>query len=148
MAATKTKKADPPQAQVEVDPVTQPFVDFWQSYFQQTEQATRAVFQQFNGNTDLDSWKRQWLEALSRSMDAYMRSPAFLAAMKHNLDTATQTKAHTNDVALEVARNTGVPTASDISGLFERLHSVEDTILSRLNEFQERLDKIDGKLKD
>jgi hypothetical protein len=74
-------------------------------------------------------------------MDAYMRSPAFLQAMKQNTDLMIKTKQRTDDMTAEIARNANIPTAGDISGLFERLHSVEETIL-------QRLDRIEGRLKD
>jgi hypothetical protein len=36
--------------------------------------------------------------------------------------------------------------ASDISGLFERLHSVEEVILSRLGRIEERLQTIEERV--
>ena len=37
-------------------------------------------------------------------------------------------KQQTDDLAAEIARNANIPTATDISGLFERLRSIEETI--------------------
>ena len=87
----------------------------------------------------MKSWQRRWFDAVSKSMDAYMRSPVFLQAMKQNTDAAIKIKQQADDLATEIARNANIPTASDISGLFERLHSVEEVILSRLGRIDERL---------
>ena len=58
-----------------------------------------------------------------------MRSPAFLEAMQRNLKAMTDLKSMQDQVVQDMARHVGVPLASDIHGLFERLHSVEQTIL-------------------
>jgi hypothetical protein len=79
-------------------------------------------------------------------MDAYMRTPMFLQSMKHSSDTAVKVKRQADDWANEIARNANIPTTSDISGLFERLHSVEESILSRLGRIEERLGTIEDKI--
>jgi hypothetical protein len=59
------------------------------------------------------------------------------------MDSINQTKMRLDDVAMEVARNANLPMASDISGLFERLHSVEEAILRRIGHVEERLTVIE-----
>jgi hypothetical protein len=76
-------------------------------------------------------------------MDAYLRSPAFLQSMKQNTDSAVKVKRQFDDLASEIARNANIPTAGDISGLFERLHSIEEVILGRLGRIEERLQAIE-----
>jgi hypothetical protein len=80
-------------------------------------------------------------------MDAYMRSPAFLQLMRQNTDLLVKAKVQADDLAAEFARNANIPTASDISGLFERLHSVEEVILSRLTRIEERLSTIEKQVR-
>lgn len=125
------------------DPIVQPFVDFWANYFSKANDATRDLLDGIHGASDLKPWQRSWMGAVSKSMDAYMRSPSFLQAMKQNTDLLIKTKQQTNDLAAEFARNAGIPTAADISGLFERLHSAEETILGRLNGIENRLVQIE-----
>ena len=72
-------------------------------------------------------------------MDAYMRSPVFLQTMKQNTDLLVKAKRQADDLATEIARNANIPTAGDISGLFERLHSVEEVILTRLGRIEDKL---------
>ena len=83
---------------------------------------------------------------LGRSLDAYMRSPAFLEAMQRNLKVMTDVKSLQDQVVQDVARHIGIPLASDIYGLFERLHSVEQTILKQLKAIDGRLTAIESKL--
>jgi hypothetical protein len=125
------------------DPVIQPFADFWSGYIKQANDTSREFLEGINGNADLKTWQRRWYDAVSKSIDAYMRSPMFLAAMKQNTDALIKAKQQADDLATEFARNANIPTAGDISGLFERLHSVEETVLRRLASIDERLATIE-----
>jgi hypothetical protein len=131
---------------VAFDPVVQPFVDFWSGYIHQANDTTRELLEGINGNADVKTWQRNWYDAVSKSMDAYMRSPMFLQAMKQNTDTMIKAKLQADDLATEFARNANIPTAGDISGLFERLHSVEEVILNRLERIEERLGAIEQQI--
>lgn len=127
-----------------VNPMVQPFVDFWSSYIQQANESTRQWLEGLDDSADVKSWQRRWSEAVNKSMDAYLRSPAFLHAMRENTDRMIQVKRQTDDLAAEIARNANIPTASDISGLFERLHTIEEVILERLVQIEERLKAIES----
>jgi hypothetical protein len=135
--------SDERESSTKVDPIVQPFVDFWSSYIKQANDSTREMLEGINGHADVKTWQRRWFDAVSKSMDAYMRSPSFLQAMKQNADLIVKTKRQADDMATEFARNANIPTAGDISGLFERLHSVEETILRRLERIDERLATIE-----
>ena len=127
------------------DAVLQPFADFWSSYVKQADETTREYLDGLDGSEEVKTWQRRWFDAVSKSLDAYLRSPAFLQAMKHNTELAIKTKRQADDFVAEAARNMNIPTATDISGLFERLHSVEEVILTRLARIDERLQKIEQK---
>lgn len=128
------------------DPMVQPFVDFWSSYIRQANDTTKAVLEGFDDGADVKTWQQRWFEAVSKSMDVYLRSPAFLHAMKQNTDAVIKTKRQADDLTAEVARNANIPTASDISGLFERLHSIEDAILGRLEHIEKRLSTMEKQM--
>lgn len=126
-----------------MDPTIQPLVEFWSGYIAQANDATRQLVEGFPAGAGVKTWQRRWFTAVSRSMDAYLRSPSFLKAMRENTELIVKTKMQANDMAAEVARNANIPTTSDISGLFERLHSVEDVILRHLQQIEERLTTIE-----
>lgn len=128
------------------DPVVKPFVDFWSDYAKQANDVTREFLDGIDDSTDVKSWQRRWFDTVAKSMDAYMRSPAFLQSIKHNTDTVIKVKRQADDLATEIARNANIPTAGDISGLFERLHSVEEVILSRLGRIEDRLQVIEEQI--
>lgn len=125
-----------------LDAVVQPYVNFWSDYIRQTNDVTRELLEGINGNSDAKSWQRRWFSVVSESMDAFLRSPVFLQAMKQNTDMAIKAKQQADDLGAEFARNANIPTANDISGLFERLHSVEEGIVVRLGRIEQRLDEL------
>ena len=129
-------------ASVDADPIVQPYMDFWTGYFNQAAESAQKMFQSAIGGADPRAAQRRWLEAVDRSLDAYMRSPTFLNAMKQNIEFVTKAKLQMDDLNKEFARNANIPTAADIGGLYERLRSVEDMILSRLGEIDERLEVV------
>ena len=81
-----------------------------------------------------------------KSIDGYLRSPAFLEVLQRNLKAMTDLKAFQDQIVQDTARNIGLPLANDIYGLFERLHSVEHAIIGRLKAIEGRLADIEAKL--
>lgn len=122
-----------------LDEVMQPFADLWTNYIEQANENTRKMLEAVNQSSDPKVWRRRWLEAATKSLDTYMRSPAFLEAMRHNMDSLTKAKTQFEDARQETARQLGIPTTEDISGLFERMHSVEESVIQRLERIEQKL---------
>ena len=127
------------------DPAS-PFAGLWAGYLERADAQGKAMLDCFQALGDPQQLQKRWLEALSRSIDSSMRSPAFLEALQRNLKAMTDLKAFQDQIVQDTARNIGLPLASDIYGLFERLHSVEHTILARLEAIEGRLATIEAKL--
>jgi len=123
--------------------VMQPFVEFWMKCFEQVNEQTKMAMGNVSDNGDPQVWRRKWLDAATKSMDAFVRSPVFLEAMRQHMETVTQAKSQSDFAIKEFARNAGIPTTGDISGLFERLHSFEERLLGSLSEIEERLTVIE-----
>jgi hypothetical protein len=129
-----------------VGSLLEPYREFWADYVQQASDTARQMYQAAAGaDADPRAWQRRWLEAVRASMDAYLRSPAFLRAMKQNMDMMIKAKLQADDFTKEFARNANLPTASDVTGIFERLRSAEDAILARLAQMDRRLEVIEAK---
>jgi hypothetical protein len=128
-----------------VDP-TFPFAGLWTGYLEQADAQGKAMLECLQSLGDPQQIQRRWLDSLTKSLDSYMRSPAFLEGLQRNLRAMTDMKALQDQVVQDIAHQVGIPLASDIFGLFERLYSVERTILSRLKAIEERLGTIEAKL--
>jgi len=122
------------------------FLDFWRNYFEQTAIQTRILLEGMQGGKSLDQLHNQGLESLSQSLDSFMRTPAFLDSLKQSLKRMVDLKQMQDQVAQTVSQQTGLPLTADITGLFERVHSAEQTILKQLVMLDDRLKAIEKTL--
>jgi hypothetical protein len=125
------------------DPATA-LATFWARWLEQSTRGTRALLEVMQTACDPQQLQHRWLDAVSRSLDDFMRSPAFLELLKINLKAMTDFKGLQDQVIEDTARQLGMPLAKDITGLFERLHSTEQTILTRLQAIEDRLKAIES----
>jgi hypothetical protein len=112
---------------------------FWSRWLEQSARGTQAMLEVLQAAGDPQNLQRRWLDAISRSLDEFMRTPAFMEVLKNHLKALTDLKAFQDQVVQDTARQIGAPLAADITGLFERLHSTEQTILNRLQAIEDRL---------
>lgn len=133
-----------PNSSAASDPSTM-VASFWAQWLEQSSRGTRALLEAIHVAGDPQQIQRRWLDAVSRSFDEFMRTPAFLELLKNNLKAMTDLKGLQDQVVQDTARYFGLPLAADITGLFERLHSTEQKILNRLMAIEERLKVIETK---
>ncbi|HEX8202088.1 MAG TPA: hypothetical protein VF590_16555 [Isosphaeraceae bacterium] len=125
---------------------TAALASFWTQWLEQSTRGTQAMMEAMNSVSDPQQAQRQWLDAVSRGIEDFMRTPVFLEAMKRNMKALTDMKTMQDQVLQGAARQLGMPLADDIAGLFERLKSTEQTIINRLKAIEDRLKAIEAKL--
>jgi hypothetical protein len=125
-------------------PILQPFIDFWTRSLEQNASFAEALLTGSREAYDFSGLRRRWLDAVAESLDAYMRTPAFLELMRQRFQVLTEAKSQGEDLAQELARETGVPRMPDISGLFERIQTGQKAIRGRLTAIERRLDRLEG----
>ena len=140
MPSTESK----PNSGVAADPSTM-IASFWTQWLEQSTRGTQALLEVMQSAGDPQQLQRHWLDAVSRSLDDFMRTPAFLQLLGNNLKAVTDLKGTQDQVIQDTARLFGLPLAADITGLFERLHSTEQNIINRLQAIEERLKAIESK---
>jgi len=133
-----------PNPSAVADPVAA-MSSFWGQWLEQSSKGTQAMMEAMQTAFDPKEIQRRWLDALSRSFEDFMRSPAFLELMKNKLKAVTDLKSMQNQMVEDTARQFGIPLVGDIAGLFERLNSTEQTILNRLQAIEDRLKAIENK---
>jgi len=122
------------------------FLEFWTNYFEQTAIQTRILLEGMQGGKSLDQLHTQGLESLSQCLDGFMRTPAFLEVLKQSLKRMIDLKQMQDQMSQSVAQQTGLPLAADVTGVFERVHSAEQTILKQLAKLDDRLKAIEKTL--
>jgi len=138
MSSTETK----PNSGAAADPAAA-MSTFWTQWLEQSSRGTQALLEVMQTAGDPQQLQRRWLDAVSRSLEDFMHTPTFLEILKNHLKAVTDLKVMQDQVVEDTARQFGLPLAKDITGLYERLHSTEKTILERLTAIEERLKAIE-----
>jgi len=118
---------------------------FWTQWLEQSSRGTQALLEMMQSAGDPRQVQHHWLDAVSRSLDDFIRTPAFMELMKQHLKGITDLKGLQDQTVKGAARQLGMPLADDITGLYERLHSTEQTILNRLRAIEDQLKAIEAK---
>lgn len=118
---------------------------FWTQWLEQSSRGTQALLEVMQMAGDPQQAHQHWIDAVSRSLDSFMRSPAFLETMNQQLQAITALKGAQDQAVQGAARQLGVPLVGDITGLFERLNSTEQTILKRLRAIEDQLKATESK---
>ena len=119
--------------------VVNPLLNFWSEWIEQSEERTKVLLDSMNGASDLASLRHLWLESLGKSLEAYMRTPAFLEGKRRQFDVVTHLQETAECTARDSAHAAGIPRIDDIAGLFERMQSGQKAILARLAAIEDRL---------
>jgi hypothetical protein len=141
---SSTDTATKPGPNSPTDPASM-IASFWAQWLEQSSRGTQALLEVMQAAGDPQQVQRRWLDAVAASLDAFMRTPAFLELLKTNLKAVTDLKGLQDSVVQDAARQVGMPTAADITGLYERLHSTEQAILSKLGKIEDRLKALESK---
>jgi hypothetical protein len=139
-----TPTENPTKPNSSADP-TAMMASFWTQWLEQSSRGTQALLEVMQVAGDPQQVQRRWLDAVAASLEGLMRTPAFMELMKSNLKAVTDLKGMQDSVVQDVARQVGIPTATDITGLYERLHSTEQVILNHLTKIEERLKALELK---
>ncbi|MGO9467512.1 MAG: hypothetical protein ACLQIB_30145 [Isosphaeraceae bacterium] len=123
---------------------------FWAQWLEQSTRGTQALLEITQGIGDPQQTRerqQRWLETAAESFDSFLRTPPFMELMRQQLKAVTDLKMMQDQVVKGAARHLGMPLADDVFGLFERLHSTEQTIIDRLQAIEERLKAIEERIR-
>ncbi|MCO6043239.1 hypothetical protein NG895_04915 [Aeoliella sp. ICT_H6.2] len=129
------------------DPLFRPLMDYWTAYTRQLNEAAEAVSQQACPAADEQSQGREWLDAASKSIDAYLRSPLFLGLLKSHLDTLIELKRQSNALGqMATAAPQGKAEASGAAQVGCRLDELSAMLVEQLSRIEKRLEAVEKKL--
>ncbi|MCA9064953.1 MAG: hypothetical protein KDA96_17905 [Planctomycetaceae bacterium] len=130
----------------EADAVVQPWMEYWLKQQQQNTQWMESLMAGKPPDIDATDLRRKWLETMTRSIDAYMRTPTFLESMRRNSQAAAAAKVASDQAKQDFLRQSGIPHADDLSDLFHRMTSAQTVILEKLEAIEQRLETIESRL--
>lgn len=88
--------------------------------------------------------RRAFFDALAEHADKFMRSEAFLVAMKQSLEQSLAFQQTLNDMMKKGLTANQVPTRDDADHITMLVRGVEDRVLDRLERLSRRLDQLEG----
>lgn len=122
------------------------FTKFWSDM---TGRMAAAGVQQPFATQDGDNVKRvqrAFFEAWAQYCDEFMRSPAFLEAMKKSMENSIALREQLNKFLTKTMQDFQIPSRVDTDAITELLHGIEDRLADRLDTVNERIDKLESQL--
>jgi hypothetical protein len=120
------------------------FAQLWFGLFAFVDCQNQAVLKCLEPTSDPRMVRKRWLESMSRSVDDYYKSPAFLQVMQVSMKSMNETKRIQNEFMATVARQLGVPLAGDIYEVADRLQYAAANVLGQLDSIEDRLKSMEN----
>ncbi|MCG8448660.1 MAG: hypothetical protein MI725_03645 [Pirellulales bacterium] len=127
----------------EHESVVQPFLELWSSYLERTMEATKAILEGSFSQVRDHAKQKESFEAVSKSLDDFLRSPVFLQAMKQHVDSIIEAKRAGINLATTIDQDENLTSDDNINEILQRFSGTEQMILNRLDQIERRLDKIE-----
>jgi hypothetical protein len=86
--------------------------------------------------------RQAFFDAWAQYCDEFMRSDAYLQAMKKAMDGALAFKQQVNDFLTKALHESQVPARSDTDSILLVLRSLEERMLARMDEITRRVDSL------
>lgn len=90
--------------------------------------------------------RQAFFDSWGQYCEEFMRSPAFLEAMKKNMENALAFRQQINEFLSRALHEGQAPARSDTDSILLVLRSLEDRVLSRVEELSNRVDELHEKV--
>ncbi len=125
-------------------PGPEAFASFWQDFFAKMTPPGSPGMPPIQPEF-IDRWRKAFFDTLTKSMDDYMRSEAFLQSMKQSMDQTLGWQKMMNEYLQKGLSAAQMPSREDSDHVVRLLHGIEDRIIKRLEKLEQRLDQVEKK---
>jgi len=94
----------------------------------------------------LKHMRQAFFDAWAHHCDEFLRSPAFLEAMKKSMDNALAFKQQLNEFMTKALHEQQMPARSDTDSILLVLRSLEDRVLKRIDELSQRVERLESRV--
>jgi hypothetical protein len=122
---------------------TEAFGRMWSDFMSQMGAAGFAPQPSMNQDA-MKHAQRMFMDAWSRYLDDYMRSPQFLEMLKRTMDNAMSFKQQMDKFVAQSLKTSGVPSREDADYTIEVLHGMERRLNKRLDELSDRISAMES----
>lgn len=124
------------------NPGVDPFMKFWTEAVKTMTSAGMAPPQ---APPDLLSQlRRVYFDTLAQQADQFMRSEAFLNAMKQGMETSLAWQQNVNQLMQRGLAAAQAPSRADAEHVVQLIRGMEDRILDKLDELATRVEHLEG----
>lgn len=128
------------------DPSWQLFAQFWADYLRRVDESTRALLSQPATGGEERRESQAWLDAMSRCLDEFLRSPLFLGAMREHIAALVRARRKppddSNSAASPEDSNCPPPDPSAWGDLLVRLQQANRLVEERLSAVDQRMEAL------
>src|SRR5215470_11133640 len=117
-------------------PGLDPFMKFWSDFMGKMAATGMPSFQP--SPDMLNQMRRTFFDALAEQADTFMRSEAFLAAMKQGMETSLAWQQALNQFLQKGLAAAQVPSKVDSDHLVSLVRGMEERVLERMDELARR----------
>ncbi|MCG3128308.1 MAG: hypothetical protein CHACPFDD_03190 [Phycisphaerae bacterium] len=125
-------------------PAADPFTAFWGEFM---TRMTSMGFQPPQPGADaMQQMRRAFFDAMAQYADNFMRSEAFLGAMKQSMDSALAWQQSMNQFLQKGLSTAQMPSRADTDHIVQLMRGLEDRLLGRVAILETRMDSIEKRL--
>lgn len=128
------------------NPSTDPFTGFWLDLMTRMAGAARPQPATPSQDETFRQMRQAFFDAWAQYCDEFMRSPAYLEAMKKSMDGALAFKQQVNEYLTKVLHEHQIPARSDTDSILLVLRSLEERVLARIDELHRRVDDLNSRV--
>jgi len=118
------------------------FAQFWTDFMKRS--ASVGVAAAPPAPDVMTQMRKAFFDALAEHADRYMRSEAFLQAMKQSMDSTLAWQQQMNEFLHRSLAAAQMPSHTDTDHTVMLLRGMEDRIMARLDEMAERIERIEA----
>ena len=132
-----------------IPPTTDPFSQFWGDMMSRMSPGASPQASAFQPSANLrdeaaKQMRRAFLDAWAQHCEEFMRSDAFLAAMKQSMDGALEFRRQMNEFLTKALGESQMPARSDTDAILQAVRSFEGKVLDQLAALQARVGKLEA----
>jgi hypothetical protein len=122
-------------------PGLDPFMKFWSDFMGKMAASGMPSFQ---ASPDfMSQMRRTFFDAMAQQADEFLRSEAFLSAMKHSMETSLAWQQAVNQFLQKGLAAAQMPSKVDSDHLVSLVRGMEERVLERMDELARRIDRLE-----
>ncbi len=126
-------------------PGSDPFTQFWTDFSQKMMSAGMPTPAPSPTEEAFGKVRQLFFESMSQHAEQFMRSEAFLSAMKQAMDNGLAWQQMMNQTLQKSLAGAQMPTREDANQITVLIRGMEDRILDRLEDVCRRVEVLEGK---